>query len=68
MFETLLNWVADTFARNDIYDTNFVLTDLTDADGEYYERQRPLVSHYDAAAAGSNPYTGDDTPMGKTVI
>lgn len=40
MFDTLLNWIQDTFARNDVLDGDFVTTDLTDADGEYYEARR----------------------------
>lgn len=75
MFETLLNWVADTFARNDVIDLYFVVSDLVDiprSEDEIWQDR-----HFDAMAAhtangrkggGSNPYTGDDTPIGKTVI
>jgi hypothetical protein len=70
MAEMLLNWVADTFARSDIIDLYFIVSDLVDI--PLTEAEVCQTAYYDAltmhtlnsGAAG----TDGGTPLGKLVL
>jgi len=65
--EILLNWIADTFAKTDVIDLYFILSDLVDI--PISEAELCETAYFDAMASESvNQYTGDNTPIGKTVI
>ena len=71
-----LNWITDSLSRFDILDLHVVLSELIDLPPET-SSERATRAYYDSMATdtargyhsgGSNPYTGDDTPIGKTVL
>jgi hypothetical protein len=70
MAEMLLNWVADTFARSDIVDLYFIVSDLVDI--PLSEAELCETAYYDALAmhtvddAGHDRYNG--VPLGKLVL
>lgn len=68
MTETLLNWIADTFARSDIVDLYFVVSDLFDI--EISEAEICETAYFDAMASSqAQEYQtqGRNVPNGKTV-
>jgi len=68
MTEMLLNWVADTFARTDIIDLYFIISDLVDI--PITELELCETAYYDALAM--NTYVEStrpvNTPIGKMVL
>lgn len=68
MAEMLLNWVADTFARSDIIDLYFIISDLVDI--PLSEAELCETAYFDAlATAAVNDHRDNGlTPLGKLVI
>lgn len=69
MTEMLLNWVADTFARSDIIDLYFIISDLVDI--PMSEAELCETAYYDALCTSSlQQYNaeGRTVPLGKLVI
>lgn len=71
--ENVLNWVADTFARTDIIDLYFIISDLVDI--PISEAEAAQSAHYDAFAsattgAKSAQQIADEkgVPLGKLVL
>jgi hypothetical protein len=70
MAEMLLNWVADTFARSDIIDLYFIVSDLVDI--PLSEAELCETAYYDALAmhtiegVKADKYGG--IPLGKLVL
>lgn len=68
MTEMLLNWIADTFARSDIVDLYFVVSDLFDI--EISEAEICETAYFDAMASSQTQEyqtQGRNVPNGKTV-
>jgi hypothetical protein len=69
MTEKLMNWVADTFARSDIIDLYFVVSDLVDV--HLSEAEICENAYLDAFATQSvntsNHQSVDSIPIGKRV-
>ena len=68
--------IKDSLSRFDILDLHITLSELVDLPPET-SGERATRAYYDSMATdsarghhggGSNPYTGDDTPIGKTVL
>ena len=70
MTETVLNWVADTFARVDIIDLYFIVSDLVDI--PISKAEACQTGYYDALALQTAESTNiskyGNTPIGKLVI
>lgn len=61
----VLQDIAD--AAQDVIDAYFIQTDLKDVN--LSDAERSQSAHYDSMASHMvNEYTGDDTPIGKTVL
>ena len=69
MAEMLLNWVADTFARTDIIDLYFIVSDLVDI--PLSETELCETAYYDALTMhtldGATDRSGG-IPLGKLVL
>ena len=68
MAEMLLNWVADTFARIDIIDLYFVISDLVDI--PMSEAELCETAYFDALASHTVAEGRSDNgvPLGKLVL
>ena len=70
MAEMLLNWVADTFARSDIIDLYFIISDLVDI--PLSEAELCETAYYDAMTMHTLDGTSADRsggiPLGKLVL
>ena len=69
MTDKLMNWVADTFARSDIIDLYFVVSDLVDvhlSDAEISENAY-LDAFATQSVSVSNQNGVDGIPIGKRV-
>ena len=70
MAEMLLNWVADTFARSDIIDLYFIVSDLVDI--PLSEAELCETAYFDALAMhtldGVNADRSGGIPLGKLVL
>lgn len=77
-YDSLGEWASSFLNSNQIVDLYFVLTDLLDIPwhpGEYEEvcaldslATGITSAYYNEHGTGSNRYTGDNTPIGKTVL
>lgn len=67
MTEMLLNWVADTFARSDVIDLYFILSDLVDIPQS--EAELCETAYHDALCTYQCTHydNGEDKPLGKQV-
>ena len=70
MTELILNWVADAFARSDIIDLYFIVSDLVDiplSDDALFE-----TAYFDTmsmnATEGSEAHPRANIPIGKLVL
>jgi len=70
MAEMLLNWVADTFARSDIIDLYFIISDLVDI--PLSEAELCETAYHDALAINTLDCASADRsggiPLGKLVL
>jgi siroheme synthase (precorrin-2 oxidase/ferrochelatase) len=70
MTQMILNWVADTFARSDIIDLYFIVSDLIDiplTDDELCEQAYfDTMAMRTAEGINQNEYQG--VPLGKLVL
>jgi len=71
MTKITLDWIANALSRFDILDLQVTLSDMKDI--TLTDEQRTEQAYFDTYSqrvsdGGLNPYTGDDTPLGKTVL
>lgn len=70
MTSTVLNWVTDVFARADIIDLYFTITDLFDI--PLTEDEETEMAYFDTytqrVSENYNPADHGGTPLGKLVI
>ena len=65
---SLVNWVIDTFAREDVIDLSFILTDLVDINISEAEIFESALLDFTASATVREHNRESNMPVGKRVL